>query len=121
MKSLEVRSAGFHGQQAGNVLSPCLSVLGPAIGGRLFRASQAAKEGSACSLLCANCSKSLLQRRNGEGLDHSPCWLGLDHHDLAEDLPLSSFRRRLQARLDHAQAREHKLARFLDLLRANPM
>merc|ERR1711862_936174 len=41
------------------------------------------------------------------------------HDDLAKDFSLSSFCRWLQARLDCAQAGDHKLSRALHLLGAN--
>merc|ERR1719343_1547698 len=64
-------------------------------------------------------SESFLQCRDGERLHHSPCWLGFDHDNLSEHFPLASLCRRLQARLDHAQAGEHELTCALHRLRTN--
>merc|ERR1712004_532817 len=63
-----------------------------------------------------NDSNALLQCRHAESLDNFRSWLGFDHHHFAEDLPLTRFRRRLHASLNHDQARDGELAGLLHIL-----
>merc|ERR1719162_658339 len=60
-----------------------------------------------------------LDSRNWERLDHGFGWLGLDHDCLAEHFPLASLRRRLEAGLDAAHARNNELPCTLHLLRSD--
>mmetsp|Transcript_11071 Transcript_11071/g.8576 ORF Transcript_11071/g.8576 Transcript_11071/m.8576 type:complete len:150 (-) Transcript_11071:14-463(-) len=64
-------------------------------------------------------SDALLQGSHRECFHNCPCRLGLHHHNLPKDLPLTSLGRWLLTRLDHAQAWKDKLACALHLLSGN--
>merc|ERR1719396_240333 len=60
-----------------------------------------------------------LDRGHWESLHDSLGRLGLHMHNLAEHLALARLGCRFQARLDHANARDHELASLLDLCGGN--
>merc|ERR1712228_1082429 len=58
-------------------------------------------------------SGAFLERRHRKRLHDCPRWLGLDHDNLAKDLPLACLGCWLRARLDAAEVRDDKDAGLL--------
>merc|ERR1719245_2944013 len=69
--------------------------------------------------LCFGSSKLFFQYGHGESFHHGPRRLCFDHLQFSEYLLLASLCRRLETRLDHAQAGDRELAHTLDLLRGD--
>ena len=61
-------------------------------------------------------SDALLQSSYGVSFHNGARRLGLHHHELSKHLPLARLGGRLQARLHHADARQHQFPRTFDFL-----